>query len=196
MARAARANTAQDEQEDVAAVVPEQRSQVVPVGSMDTDPATGAEVRVGVPESDDEEAVGEFILWLQEEAEQENADSMAILAAQLRQANTATSLVEALREKKTINGKDYVGKPFMAHSFSIHEGKFEDEQIPYFASIEATDPDHPGGFVVNCGGAKVLMHMRTLQRFEAFPIPMRITGRETRKKRLVLSIEILEQTKH
>lgn len=185
----------EDEREDVPGVVPEQRSQMVPVGSMDVDPATGAPIRVGTPEDSDEDVVGAFILWLQAEAEASNEDSMSILADALRKADSAQSIAEALREKTTVNGKDYVDKPFMASGFTIHEGRFEDEDIPYFASIEAANAEHPDGFIVNCGGAKVLMHFRTLQRFNAFPVPMKITARETKKKRTVLSIEILEQTK-
>lgn len=180
-------------QEETPDVVPAQRAQVVPVGSMDVDSTTGAPIRVGVPESSDEEIMADFILWLQEEANAANEDSMSILADQLRRAMTAESVAEALREKTTVNGKDFVGQPFMATGFAIHEGKFEDDEIPYFASIDAIDANHPDGFVVNCGGGKVLAHMRALQRLQAFPIPMCITAKETKKKRIVLSIEILQQ---
>lgn len=181
------------QQEDMPDVVPAQRAQVVPVGSMDVDPRTGAQIRVGVPESSDEEEMAEFILWLQEEAQSSNEDEMAILADMLRRTKTAESVAEALKEKTTINGKDFVGQPFMATGFSVHEGKFEGETLPYFASITAFSPDYPDGFVVNCGGGKVLIHLRNLQRLNAFPIPLCITGKTTRKGHVVLSFEVLKQ---
>lgn len=195
MAKTTSVKTTQEEEEQVPDVVPASKAQVVPVGSMDRDPATGQPIRVGVPENSDEDEVGAFLVWLQEEADEANADSMAILAEQLRRANSAESIREALAEKHTINGKDFIAVPFLATGFTIREGKFEDEELPFYASIDAINPDNPDGFVVNCGGNKVLVHLKTLKRFDAFPIPMCITGKPTRKGRTVLSLEILEQTK-
>ena len=179
--------------------IPEPRSeadsQMVPAGSMDRDLTTGAEIRVAIPETDDEQDVADFILWLSESADADNVDEMAMLAQALRQANTAQSIADALREKTTVNGKDHVDIPFMCTGFQIREGKYEDETLPFYASMEAIDPDHPEGFIINCGGMKPLVHLRTLQRFNAFPLPMKITGKTTRKGRTVLSFEILQQGK-
>lgn len=179
--------------------IPESRSaeesQLIPVGSMDTDPRTGATLRVGVPETTDEEDVAEFILWLQQEAEDGNTDEMAMLADALRKANTAQTIADALREKTTVNGKDHVDQPFLCTGFTIREGKYEDETLPFYASLEAINPDHPEGYIVNCGGMKVLVHLRTFRRFNALPLPLKITGKPTSKGRVVLSFEVLQQSK-
>lgn len=182
----------QAQETDIPAEVPAQRAQLVPTGSMDVDPATGAAIRVGYPETSDEDEVGAFLVWLQEKADETNEDSMSRLADMLRTTSTAQSVAEALKEKYTVNGKDFVGEPFLATGFAIHEGKFEDEEIPYFASIEAITRAHPEGFIVNCGGDRVLVHMRNLDRLNAFPLHLRITSKETRKKRTILSLEVLD----
>lgn len=179
--------------------IPEPRSaaesQLVPLGSMDVDSSTGAPIRVGVPETNDTDTIAEFVLWLQEKSENSNEDSMSRLADMLRRSHTAESVAEALREKRTVNGLDFVARPFMATGFTIHEGKFEDEEIPYFASIDATDPDHPDGFIINCGGDKILVHIQSLDRLNAFPIALCITSKTTRRGRTVLSFEVLEQNR-
>lgn len=179
--------------------IPEPRSaeesQVVPVGSMNRDPRTGEELKVGLPETNDEEDIAEFIVWLSESADAGNVDEMAMLAAELRKANTAESIADALRDKTTVNGKDHVDIPFMCTGFTIREGKYEDETLPFYASLEAINPDHPEGYIVNCGGMKVLVHLRTLERFNAFPVPLVIRGKTTSKQRTVLTFEVLQQNR-
>lgn len=172
-----------------------EQSQIIPVGSMNRDPRTGAELLVGLPETDDEQDIADFILWLAEKADEGNVDEMAMLAQMLRQANTAETVADALRGKYLVNGKDHVGVPFMCTGFTIHEGKYEDETLPYFASLECINPDHPEGYVANCGGMKILVHLRTFERFSSFPIPLMFTGSPTRKGRIVLNFEVLQQTK-
>lgn len=195
MTKAQRATKVQEEGLDVPDVAPVESSQVVPVGPMDVDPRTGAQLRVGVADVDDEETVAEFILWLQQMAEEATGDSMSRLAEMLRRTQTTESVAEALREKTTVNGKDFVGVPFMATGVTVHEGRYEEEEIPYFVSIDAVNPTYPDGFVVNCGGEKILVHVRNLLRLNAFPIPLCITGKPTRKGRTILSFEVLEQTR-
>lgn len=194
----AKADAKPKEHEDITAI-PEPRdaadSQVVPVGNMDTDPRTGALLKVGIPETSDEDDVAEFILWLQEQAEEGNTDEMAMLAQMLRQANTAETVADALRDKTTVNGKDHCDVPFMCTGFTIREGKFEDETLPYYASLDVLSPEYPGGYVVNCGGYRILVHLRSLQRFNAFPIPLAIRGKTTRKGRTTLTFEVLQQAK-
>jgi len=172
-----------------------QESQVVPVGNMDTDPRTGATLKVGIPETDDEADVADFILWLSESADASNVDEMDMLVETLRRANTAQSLADALREKTTINGRDHRDKPFMCTGFTIREGKYEEETIPYYASLECIDPDRPEGFIVNCGGMKILVHLRSMERFNAFPIPLAIRGVTNKRGRTPLSFEVLQQQK-
>lgn len=195
MTKATRAKQAQEKQEDMPEVTPVERQQVVPVGSMDVDATTGAPLHIGVPETDDDAAVGEFINWLQERAEADNEDSMARLAESLRKANSAESVAEALRDKETVSGADFVGRPFMAHGFKVYEGDYEGSDIPYFASMDVTTPEYPGGVILNCGGAKILVHLMTLERLNAFPIPLCITGKKTRKGFTVLSFDVLEQNR-
>lgn len=184
--------------EETVTEIPEQRSeetsQVAVRESMDIDPSTGMPIRVGVPERSAEDSIAAFITWLQEQADNANVDSMAMLADMLRRADSATSVAEALKEKATVNGRDFVGIPFLATGFTIREGRWEDDELPYYASIDAVLPDRPDGIVINCGGMKILVHLRTLARLNQWPLPLVITGKETRKGHQVLSFELLKQT--
>jgi hypothetical protein len=182
-----------EQEEAVPVTIPAQESQLAVRESMDIDPNTGAKIRVGMPEQSDEDLVQEFLVWLQESADSATEDSMAMLASQLRVSLTAESVAEALKEKTTINGRDFIGIPFLATGFTIREGKFEDEDIPFYASIDAQHPNYPEGFVVNCGGMKILVHLQTLERLQAFPLAICVTGKPTRKGRTVLSFEIVKQ---
>ncbi len=194
MTKPTQTKTKADKAEVIPEVTPEDQAQVAVRESMDIDPNTGAKIRVGLPERTDEELVQDFLVWLQEKADASNEDTMKQLADQLRGARTAESVAEALKEKYTISGKDFVGVPFLARGFDIHEGTFEDEDIPFFASIDAEHPNHPAGFIANCGGMKVLVHLQTLERLNAFPLVICFTGATTRKGRTVLSIDKVEQT--
>lgn len=181
-----------EHEEELPDVVPEMAGQIAIHESMDVDPRTGATVHIGVPERTDEQEVQDFLLWLQESADVENQDTMARIAENLRRASSATSIADLLRELPTVSGKDFVDRPFIAHKFSIHEGEFEDEELPYFASIDATDPRSGESFIANCGGEKVLVYLYWLQRNAEWPLSMCFTAKQTRKGRTILSLAIVE----
>lgn len=143
--------------------------------------AITADVVMGVPETGDEDIVGSFIVWLEEKASADNVDSMAILAQSLRQAQTATEIAAVVREKNTISGRDVIDRPFFALGFTVHEGTFEDSDIPYFASIEAKFPEIDETVIVNVGGSKLLVALQAFDRIGQWPIPLVIVGRQTRK---------------
>jgi hypothetical protein len=153
--------------------------------------AVTADTVLGVPEGTDEEMVGEFIVWLQEEAEKANVDSMAMLAQALRQADTATSVTEALKEAATASSKDVLDRPFLAHGFTIHEGTYEDSDLPFYASIEAQFKEIPEPVILNTGAFKVLAVLRALDRIGEWPLPLVFTGKTTRKGRTVVSLKYL-----
>lgn len=184
---------AQAEDVEIPDVIDADEAQLAVFESMDTDPRTGAKVKIGQPETDDDTMVQDFVVWLQESADANNQDSMARLAEMLRQASTAESVADALRDTPTISGKDFVDMPFLATGFEIHEGSFDAEEIPYFASIRAQHPNYPQGLVINCGGEKVLVHLYTLERLGQWPIPLKFTGKSTRKGHVVLSLELVKQ---
>ncbi len=193
MAQRKKTSTPEVEEQSIPDVTPEESSQAAVRESMDVDPSTGATVRMGVPETPPGELVQEFLVWLEESANASNADSMAMLADMLRQAQTVETVADALKETTTIVGKEFIGIPFLMTGFTIRHGNFEGEELPYYASIDAQHPNYPGGLVVNCGGMKILVHLQTLERIGQWPIPVCITGKETRKGHTVLSFELLKQ---
>lgn len=180
-----------ESQEDLPEVTPEARSQMAVRESMDVDPATGAQVHLGVPERDDMAEVQDFLAWLQSSADQEQVDTVARIAENLRRASTAESIADLLREKRTVSGKDHVGIPFVATGFVIHEGEFEEEELPYFASLDAIDPRTGEEYIVNCGGEKILVYLRWMAANAEWPLHMCFTGKQTRKGRTILSFDIL-----
>lgn len=153
--------------------------------------AATAPTVVGVPETGDEELVGEFIIWLQQKAEEDNSDSMAMLAEALRKADNATNLADALREPPTASSKDVCDRPFLAHGFTIHEGSFEDSELPYFASIKAEFKELDEPVILNTGAYKVLAVLRALDRINEWPIPLVFVGKQTRKGHKVVSLKYL-----
>lgn len=181
--------------EDIGTVAPEDAQQIVPVQSMEVDPHNGARVAMGTPVRSDEEEVQDFLVWLQERADRANVDSMARIAENLRKAQNATSLAELLKEEPTASGKDHIGQAFWAKSFEIYEGEYEDEDLPYFASLKSTDPNSGQEFIMNCGGEKVLVYLQWMETNLTWPILMCFTGKETRKKRVILSIDVLRESK-
>lgn len=162
--------------------VPEQRNRVA---------AATAETVVGVPETGDEELVGDFVIWLNAKAEEHNTDTMAMLAQALRQAEGAESIADALREAPTASSKDVTDRPFLAHGFTINEGQYEDSELPFFASIEAEFQELPERVILNTGAFKVLAVLRKLDEIGEWPIPLVFVGKQTRKGRTVVSLRYL-----
>jgi hypothetical protein len=162
--------------------VPEQRNRVA---------EATAETVVGVPEMGDEELVGDFVIWLNAKAEESNADTMSMLAQALRQAEGAESVAEALREAPTASSKDVLDRPFLAHGFTIHEGQFEEGELPFFASIEAEFKELPERVILNTGAFKILAVLRKLEEIGEWPIPLVFVGKQTRKGRTVVSLKYL-----
>lgn len=150
-----------------------------------------ADVVLGTPEATEEEMVQDFIVWLQEKAEEGNADTMAMLAQALRQADGAQSVREALKEPATASSKDVLDRPFLALSFTIHEGQYEDSDLPFFASIEAKFQEIEEPVILNTGAFKVLAVLRALERLNEWPLPMVFTGKNTKRGRTVVSLKYL-----
>lgn len=153
--------------------------------------AATAETVLGVPESSDEDMVAEFIVWLQGKAEEDNTDTMAMLAQALRQADTATSLAEALRETPTISSKDCVDRPFLCYGYKIHEGQYEDSELPFFASLDVQFKEIEERVIINTGAFKVLVVLQVLDRIDEWPLPLVFTGKVTRKGRTVVALKYL-----
>lgn len=153
--------------------------------------AATADTVLGVPEMDDEELIGGFIQWLQDKADEANQDSMAALAQALRQTDSATSVAEALKEPVTASSKDVCDRPFIAYGYTIHEGQYEDSDLPFFASIEAKFKEIPDTVILNTGAFKILAVLRTLDRIGQWPLPLVFKGKTTRKGRTVVSLVYL-----
>lgn len=150
-----------------------------------------ADTVVGVPEASEEELVAEFVVWLTDKAAESNTDTMAMLAQALRQADGAASIAEALKEPVTASSKDVLDRPFLAHGFTIHEGQYEDSELPFFASIEAQFKEIPDRVILNTGAFKVLAVLRALDRIGTWPIPLVFVGKGTKKGRTVVSLKYL-----
>lgn len=148
------------------------------------------ETIVGVPELGDEELVGDFISWLQGKAEEASSDMMASIAQALRQAETATSIADALREPQTASSKDVCDRPFMGLGYTIHEGTYEDGELPFFASIEARFREIDEIVILNSGAFKVLAFLRAMDRLGSWPLPLVFKGRQTKKGRTVVSLAL------
>lgn len=153
--------------------------------------AATAETVLGVPESSDEDMVGAFVIWLQEKADQDNTDTMAMLAQALRQADNATSLADALRETPTISSKDCVDRPFLCYGYTIHEGQYEDSELPFFASLDVQFKELSERVIINTGAFKVLAVLQALDRIDEWPLPLVFTGKATRRGRTVVSLKYL-----
>lgn len=186
--------TQQETAEDVPAVAPEAEQQVAVREASDVDPRTGTRVIIGVPERSDEEEVQDLIVWLQQRADEGSQDAMARIAESLRKASSATSVAELLREPETVSGKDFVGIPFWATGFDVHSGEYEGDGLPFFISLNARQPDTGEPFIANCGGEKILPYMQWLDAHGKWPLLMCFTGKQTRKKRVVLGIDILQES--
>lgn len=150
-----------------------------------------ADVVLGVPEQSDEELVQDFLTWLTEKAESANMDSMAALAQALRAAEGADNVREALKEPVTASSKDVCDRPFLAHGFTIHEGQYEDSDLPFFASIEAKFAEIDEVVILNTGAFKVLAALRALERIGQWPLPLVFVGKNTKKGRTVVALKYL-----
>lgn len=149
------------------------------------------ETVLGVPETSDEDMVATFVVWLQAKAEEANTDSMAALAQALRQAEGAESVAEVLKEPATASSKDVIDRPFLALGFTIHEGQYEDSDLPFFASIEAKFREIGEPVILNTGAFKVLAALRALDNIGQWPLPLMFIGKATKKGRTVVSLKYL-----
>lgn len=94
--------------------------------------------------------------WCLSKATTTDADQFDVMANMVAEILAADNLADALTKKMPRHAREYIGKPFVLTGFSIREGEYEQSQLPFYAALDATDPDTGASFVITCGGVKTL----------------------------------------
>lgn len=159
--------------------------------TVEGDPSIGAGQQVepadtveGVPVLSGMETLMEWCVAF-EEANQ--ADSAAVMEAEVRRILAADNMEEALAESAPLNGKDHTDKPFLLRSFRLIPTDYS-EGWPFYAAMDCEAPGRGESFVLNCGGIKVVAALKVLNDLDEYPYAIKIRGKQTRSGNTVLSI--------
>ena len=143
--------------------------------------AVDLEVATGEIALRNQAVVGNFVEWLTFRANSTDEDQFALMASIIGEIMEADNVADALREKSSISAKEVLGETLILHGFEVREGKFEESDLPFYASLTVGRPGSDKTRNLTCGGMKVLVRLRKLDEIGEWPVAVKFVGKETAK---------------